>query len=178
MGDGVITTPINKNFLSQLEFRFLLNRAPHVNFFVQKVTIPQITLDATPQAATPFVRRPIPGDHIEFQELQVEFLVDEDFRNYLEIQEWLYGLGFPHNFSEFATLKDQPKVTGEAIFSDVKIIIMNSASLVNYEITFCDAFPTSLSALEFDTSDTDVEYISATTTFAYTTYQFERIRGE
>ena len=37
-------TPSNRNFLSPLNFKFTIKKAPHVNFFIQKVNVPQIIL--------------------------------------------------------------------------------------------------------------------------------------
>ena len=37
-------TPANKNFLNPLNFKFQIQRAPNVNFFIQKINIPSITL--------------------------------------------------------------------------------------------------------------------------------------
>ena len=40
---------------------------------------------------------PIPGDKMEFEDLNVRFLVDENLENYMEIQNWMRGLGFPES---------------------------------------------------------------------------------
>ena len=44
---AVDNTPSNKNFLSPLNFKFAIKRSPHVNFFIQKVNIPDIKLNPT-----------------------------------------------------------------------------------------------------------------------------------
>jgi hypothetical protein len=45
----------------------------------------------------------------------------------------------------------------------------------NYEITFADAFPVELSQIIFNTTDTDVNYVEASTTFRYTYYNITNI---
>ena len=35
---------------------------------------------------------PVPGDKITFGDFDLEFIVDEDFENYLEIHNWIRGL--------------------------------------------------------------------------------------
>ena len=82
----------NKNFLSPTGFKFILNRAPKVVFFSNQVNIPGINLGVTEQP-TYLTDIPIPGDKIEFNDLNLRFLVDEDLENYLEIQHWIRGLG-------------------------------------------------------------------------------------
>ena len=41
------TQPINKNFLSQLGFKFVINKTPNINYFVQSINIPGITLGSS-----------------------------------------------------------------------------------------------------------------------------------
>jgi hypothetical protein len=168
--------PINRNFLSQLDFRLVLKRTPHVNFFLQKTNVPQLNLPSTPNAhETPFTRIPQHGDHIVFSPLAVEFKVDEDFQNYQEIQSWLYGLGFPQDFQQHADLRNKPIITGETIKSDISIFVLNSVRRSNFEFIYYDAFPTSLSALEFDVTDNDTEYLGAIVTFDYTYFSINRV---
>ena len=81
---AVDNTPANKNFLSPLNFRFQIKKAPNVNFFVQKVNIPEIAVRA-PDVMNPFVKIPYPGDHLEYGIFNISFKVDEDLQNYLEI---------------------------------------------------------------------------------------------
>ncbi len=168
------TQPINKNFLGQLDFKFILKRSPHVNFFLQRVNLPQIVLpNFTP--GNPFVKIPYSGDHINFDPLSIEFKVDEDFYNYLEIHDWLYGLGFPQEFQQYADLHQHPKITGESLTSDISLMILSSVKKPNIEIIFADAFPTSLSNLVFSTTPSDVDYLSCLVTFAYTYYIINRM---
>ena len=74
-------TPSNRNFLSPLNFKFTIKKAPHVNFFIQKVNVPQIILKP-PIAGNPFTNIPYPGDHIDYSTLEITFKVDEDLQNY------------------------------------------------------------------------------------------------
>ena len=47
---------------------------------------------------------PIPGDKISFGDFDLEFIVDEDFENYLEIHNWIRGLGYPKDVGEYQRL--------------------------------------------------------------------------
>jgi hypothetical protein len=167
-------TPINKNFLSPLNFRFQLKRAPHVNFFIQKINLPSININET-NYGNPFVKIPISGEHIDYGTLSVTFKVDEELENYLEIHNWLRGLGKPQSFKEYGDLAKQEKITGGGIASDISLIILNSTKLPNYEIVFIDSFPVSLSSLDFDTTREDVDYLEATVEFKYTLFNIEKI---
>ena len=89
----------NKNFLNPTGFKFIINRAPKVVFFSNQANIPGLNLGTTEQA-TYLTDIPVPGDKLQFQDLNLRFLVDEDLENYLEIQHWLRGLGFPDSLKE------------------------------------------------------------------------------
>ena len=89
----------NKNFLNPTGFKFILNRAPKVTFFSNQANIPGLNL-GTAEQATYLTDIPQPGDKLQFQDLNLRFLVDEDLENYLEIQHWLRGLGFPDSLKE------------------------------------------------------------------------------
>jgi hypothetical protein len=167
-------TPINKNFLSPLNFKFTIKKAPHVNFFIQKVNVPQIAL-GSPVFPTAFVNVPLPGEHINYSELEISFKVDEDLKNYLEIHNWIKALGKPENFDQYREIQDKKSWTGDGIYSDISVMILSSTKAANYEVIYTDAFPVALSALSFNTSDEDVNYIEASASFKYTLYNIEKI---
>jgi len=166
--------PTNKNFLSPLGFKFLIKRAPHVNFFIQKVNIPNILLPET-YHNNPFVKIPYAGDHMEYGTLRITFKVDEDLKNYLEIHNWIRGLGFPKDFSEYRTLNGQKQEEGNGLRSDISLVILNSTMNPNHEITFIDAFPISLSELVFNTTETTVNYLEASADFKYIRFDISSI---
>jgi hypothetical protein len=167
-------TPVNKNFLSPLNFRFQIKRAPNVNFFIQKVNIPNIALPET-YHNNPFVKIPYAGDHMQYGTLDIAFKVDEDFVNYLEIHNWIRGLGFPRGFEEYKAISDGNTLLGNGLRSDISLIVLNSSKNPNYEIVFVDAFPIELSELQFLSTDTSVDYLQATVSFKYTLFNIERI---
>lgn len=171
---AVENTPKNKNFLSPLNFKFQIKKAPHINFFIQSVNLPAITL---PQVDTPnpFVKIPQTGDHINFDNLNISFKVDEDLQNYLEIHNWITGLGFPENYTQYKELSDEPKYTGEGLLSDISLLILTSTKRANYEVVFVDSHPISLSELNFNTTESSVNFISSSATFKYTYYKVQKV---
>ena len=163
--------PSNKNMLSQIGFRFSVKRLPSVNFFASRVNMPGLTLSAVP-VPTPFKALHMAADKLEYGDLTVTFKVDEDMQNYLEIFDWMVGIGFPTKFEE---RKQLAKPNGDGIFSDGTMIITSSAKNPNMEITFRDLIPTSLTDLDFTTQSSDVDYLEATVTFKFLYYTINRI---
>ena len=75
-------------------------------------------------------------------------------------------LGFPDNFDQYKSIAGRPFVSGEGVFSDISLTVLSSAMNPNIDITFIDCFPVDLSELSFDSTPADVEYVTATATFA------------
>ena len=117
----------------------------------------------------------LPGDNIEFEDLTLDFIVDENLENYLEIHNWIYGLGYPESISEFQELitqSDGQKDVKEQ-FSDGTLSILNRNFNVSTRVKFRDLFPISLSSLEFTATENDYTYFTATATFKYLFYTIE-----
>ena len=69
--------PTNPSFLSPLGFKMTVKRTPTLNFFVQSVEMPSVSLGQA-DIETPFSKIPFPGTKLTFGNLQVTFKVDED----------------------------------------------------------------------------------------------------
>jgi hypothetical protein len=171
----VETTPTNKNFLSPLGFRFFVKKLPNVNFFVQKTNIPGISIANQPYQPTPFTKIPFAGDHVEYNEFNLAFRVDEDLNNYLEIHNWIKALGFPEDFKEYRNLATKETTSGDGLKSDATLIITTNGKTPQFECVFEDAFPTTLSDLSFDSTQNDVNYILANVQFRYTLYKISAL---
>lgn len=162
----------NRNFLSAVGFKFTLAKYPKVDFFSNSARIPEISLDVARQS-TYLKDLDIPGEKLNYGDLTLRFMVDENMENYISIYEWLTGLGFPETTSQFRTLttddggvRDQKEA-----FSDGTLRILNSNFREVAKVKFLDLFPTSLSSLDFDATSTDINYFTAQVSFKYTVYQ-------
>ena len=172
----------NKNFLSPTGFQFTLNRAPKVSFFSNSANIPSIELGI---AVQPSYLKNIdtPGDKIRFDDFNLRFLVDEDLSNYVEIQNWMRGLGFPESLNDIYNLQneskniDTKKSQSMDIYSDGTLTVLGSSMKPNFLVKFKDLFPYNLSTLNFSATDTDVEYFTADVSFKYTIYNITDLDG-
>ena len=57
-------------------------------------------------------------------------------------------------------------------------MILTSHKNAQIKVTFQDLWPVTLSGIQMDSSVTEVDYITADATFAYTIYKVERLIGE
>ena len=172
----------NRNFLSPTGFKFILKRAPMVAFFCNQANIPDMSLGYTIQSN--YLRDiPVPGDKIEFGDLSLKFMVDEDLGNYMEIFNWIRGLGYPESMDEFNNLAAggiiNPRYvqTGDDIYSDGTLQVLNSSMISNFQVFFKDLFPYSLSTLPFDATQTDIQYFTADVSFKYTIFNITDLSG-
>ena len=169
-------TPIdNRNFLSPTGFKFGLKRSPGVAFFCNQANIPSLDLGVAEQPS--YLKDiPLPGDKMQFGDLNLRFLVDEELVNFMEIQNWMRGLGFPESLAEFNDLKNEAILgamgkSTEDVYSDGTLQILSSNLIPKFQVVFRDLFPYSLSTVTFDATDTDIEYFTADVSFKYTLYQ-------
>jgi len=161
----------NRNFLSPVGFKFTLAKFPKVTFFSNTARIPDITLGTAIQS-TYLKDIDVPGEKLTYGELNVRFLVDENLENYMRIHNWLTGLGFPDSAQQFidkTTDEDNIRDNLEQ-FSDGSLHILNSNFKDIAIVKFKDLFPIYLTSLEFDATESDVNYFTADVTFKYTIY--------
>ena len=187
--------PSKLDYASPIQFRFKMNKIPKVEFFVQTANIPGINL-GTATVASPLYDYPVPGDKINYQSLDISFLVDENLNNYKELHDWISGLGFPSNHQQFADLqatgadrfpgstassvamgsKRTPAPLAEGgIYSDATLTVLNSKNIAKTEIRFKNVYPTSLGSLSYDIKASDVDYLQVQASFNYLHYDIIQI---
>ena len=174
----------NRNFLQPQGFRFQVARAPKVTFFGNAVNIPGMTLRTTVQTTPGLKDIPLPGEIIDFEDLNLRFLVDEDLQNYQEIQNWIRGLGFPESLEEIYELQDQKVGTARDgntktmnLYSDGTLTILDAMQHENFKVKFQELFPYSLSTIQFDATLSDTEYFTAEVSFKYLNYSIVKGSG-
>ena len=171
----------NRNFLQPQGFRFQVARAPKVTFFGNAVNIPGMTLRTTVQTTPGLKDIPLPGEILDFEDLNLRFLVDEDLQNYQEVQNWMRGLGFPESLQEIYDLQNEKSVLSREktmnIYSDGTLTILDAMQNDNFKVKFSDLFPFSLSTIQFDATMADTEYFTAEVSFKYLNYTIVKGSG-
>lgn len=154
--------PTNRNFLAPVGFKFDLDIFPGVDFFCQSVNVPDISVGST-EVSTRYRGIPIASaGGVQFGDLRLKFIIDEDLENYLTIWKWIYKNNLAEDFDD----ERYPD------YSQARLQILNSNFNPNVIVVFEDIFPVDLTELSFDVADTDVEYMTASTSFKFTKYYF------
>ena len=103
--------PSKMDYASPVQFRFKIAKLPQVEFFIQSVNVPGISLGQA-IVPTPLYNYPVPGDEISFQPLDISFLVDENLNNYKEVHDWISKHGVRY-FNELTNMAQLTEEVGE-----------------------------------------------------------------
>ena len=165
--------------MSPVGFKLILTKTPKVDFLCQSANIPQISMGTAVQP-TYLKDIPVPGDKVLYDDLTVRFLVDEKMENYLAIYKWITGLGYPEKLGQYDQLKKDDIRTDASVsdeadplyfqYSDATLQILSSNYRPSIHVNFKDAFPVSLSTLDFDVTTRDYSFFTASVTFKYLIY--------
>jgi len=187
--------PTKLDYASPTQFKFSILKLPKVEYFCTAVNIPGIELTGASQA-TSLKDIPIPGNKLNYEPLQMRFIVDENLENFQEIHGWLVGLGYPRDHTEFQNLlasgtdrfpgrstavKTEPGKDRNATadiggtYSDATLTVLTSKNNAQVEIRFRDVYPTGLTGLQYDQQAGDVDYLTATVSFNYLVYDFATV---
>jgi hypothetical protein len=176
--------PSDLDYLKPNGFKFQIHNLPNVSYFCQAANIPAIQI-GTASMPTPLSDIPVPGDKLSYGELVVRFLVQENMRNYIEIYNWLIGLGFPESREQYKNWNESQRYRFPAIsdkrigalgnYSDADFFVLDSDNNPNVKITYYDLFPTSLEALDFDISTGRADYLIGIAAFKYRHYTIEAL---
>ena len=166
------TTPENNNFFNPQNFKFILKRAPNIEFFIQEISTPDLSFPSL-EVANPFVPIKNQVTHLQYSPLAITFKLDENLQNYNEIYDWINRRGFPQNPEQYRSISSRKKENGDWLDSDISIIIENSLHKAVANITLIDAHPTHLGGFHFNTTDSDINFISTAVTFEFTYLTFE-----
>ena len=188
--------PTKLDYASPTQFKFGIHQLPKVEFFTTTATVPAIALSDV-VIPTPFKSIPMQGDQLTFDNLTINFIVDEFLENYLSLHEWMTAIGFPKTRKQFSDFKTNTSNTpaavrsgaststdigdvqkpspNNALFSDATLTILSNKNNPIVNVLFRDLYPVAMSALEYDQAATDVEYLSASVDFAYQIYEIEAI---
>jgi hypothetical protein len=182
-----MATVLNRNpetldLLQSTKFRLTFGRLPGLTYFCQSANFPGVSLTEIPRY-TPFVDLYHAGEKLVYDTFNITFLVDEELRSWTEIHDWMRGLTFPTDFKEYINLTRTTgasniknfKSDSKAQYSDAVLTLYTNKNNPNFRIKLYDVFPTSLSSILVNTSDSAENIVIADAIFRFSYYDYERI---
>ena len=129
------------------------------------------------------------GDRLTYDNITIEFIVDEYLENYRSLHEWMTAIGFPKDrkqFADFRANKSNTPSSTQGVSQDIGDVQPSTASdayltlLSNknnpiLEVNFHNCYPVALGGLTYSQQETDVEYMTTSATFSYQIYEFREL---
>lgn len=157
-------TPISPyNYALPNRASLIIPRLSFFNLNIVEFELPSMTLSAIART-TPFVTDMVPGDHINYSPLQVKFLVDEKYANYLDIYYWMVGLGKPRDRDQYSKKPNHRE--------DCRLLIRDANQSVVRTVVFEQAWPSRIDEINFNFSVEQPKPIECVVEFLYTKYEF------
>ena len=176
--------PQNLSLAQSTKFKLSFSKLPYVTYFCSSVNIPGVSMTPT-QQATPFSDLPVPGDKIQYETFDVSFLIDEDYRSWFTIHDWIRGVTFPTSYEEYRNLKlnnttypqNRTMVlsTETPQYSDAILTIYTNKNNPNLRIKFKDCFPISLSSVRLSAQESADVILNGDVSFKFAYYDIERV---
>lgn len=158
---------LDNNFSQQNRFEMVFSVLPNITYTLNEVNLPGLNIN-NPTVSTVFNTVAYGADSASFDQLNVNFLVQEDMLNYFEIHDWMRAISFPDSFIDRNDLE-----RFEGVESYGFLTINNSYNRPIYRFHFKDIMPNTLTGLNLSASN--AEEIFASATFNYTIYHRENV---
>lgn len=166
-------TPSTYDFSNAALFRMTFsNRLPNLVYESFSVSLPGISLGEVIQP-TPLLDLKVPGDKINFEPLIFNFIVQENLANYIEVYNWMVGLGKPQSTDQRKTFVNASN--NKNVYDDATLLILSNKNNPVVKVKFANCWPTALSPLTYDASISDATPLTADVTFNYHYYEFETL---
>ena len=166
----------NTDLLQSSKFIFTIPRLKEVQFFCQAANLPGVNSQSTVQN-TPFRDMGVPGDKMEYEDLSIEFLVDEELRSWSSIYYWIKGYTQAEAWDDYVNLNKLSKYSqyeylNTPQYADAILTTLAAANdQPKVNIHFIDLFPVYVSAIPFDVRVSSSKIMTATATFRFKRYE-------
>jgi len=164
MSGAITTYPATTNLLQPTKYLVTFPEISETIYFCQKANIPGVTLGTALQT-TPNIDLFHSGTKLEYNTFDITFLVNEDLSAWTSIYKWMNDLS---NVDNSYTKRKQNTKT--AILT-----VMSNLNNPKIRVKLNNIFPLTLSDLEFDTTLSAEEHMTASTSFRYDFFEIEKL---
>lgn len=150
------------NFLSPNKIRISIGKFPNLELYAQSFTIPGVSISTNEYATARGRDYFIPGDKIDYQDLTISFIVDEDLKVMREIKDWMDRI---------------VKLEGVNISSestDITLSMLTNNSNRNIDFMVQGAFPHAISDVAVSVTETEDNVIVGEVQFKIVQYSIEK----
>jgi hypothetical protein len=166
--------PKNTNYLQPTKFLLTFDRTGDVQYFCQSINLPGVNIGQA-QFSTPLVDLHVPDRKITHNPLSIQFNVDESLNTWQQLYAWFRSIASPTSFEErnrLTALQNANK-SSNSNYSDATLTVLSSLNNPILTIRYYNCFPISLSDIQFDTTKSADDIISADASFMFDYFKFE-----
>lgn len=174
---AITRIPENVNYLQATKFLLTFDRIGSTQYFCQAVNIPGISIGQV-MLNTPSGDVYSPGNKISYNQLNIDFTVDEKLDSWQQLHAWFRSIASPESFDERKRLTSQQNQYHNNKlnqYSDATLTVLNNLNNPVLRVKFTNVFPVSLSDINFDTKMTADDIIYSTATFVFDYHTFEPV---
>jgi|SRR6056300_1532531 hypothetical protein len=156
----------NRNYLQPTGFKFIIERTnyPNLEYFAQSVTHPGSSVQPLELANPRIVGIPLAGDKINYGEMSVDIILDEDMTAYKEMQAWLERIINDGHVEDSFGSK-------EPTASDITVLIMSSHNNSNVKIKYNDCIPTNIGSITLASNAGDLQFTTFQVSFRFVSFE-------
>jgi hypothetical protein len=165
---AITRSPQNTNLLQPTKFLLTFNRIQTVQYFCQSVNLPGVSLGEV-NRATPFLDMYSPGTKLTYSPLEIEFLIDEELQSWKNLYNWFLSMADPDGFEARDGSRELQSIKH---FSDATLTILSGLNNPIIRIQYLNVFPLTIGDIQFDTTQSADNLITARATFRYQSYKY------
>tara|TARA_R110000850_G_scaffold207487_3_gene333692 strand:- start:132 stop:740 length:609 start_codon:yes stop_codon:yes gene_type:complete len=128
---------------------------------VQTVNIPSVSMQTATIATTPRLISNVAGSGMEFDQLQVQYIVDEDYKSYIQLFKWMISINNPVGD---ATL---PSGGGKPSTAILHLLNNNRTDNGTY-LQFYNVYPSNLGSIDLAQNISTSDNVIGTLTLDFT----------
>jgi hypothetical protein len=164
------TIPQNTSFLQSTKYTFVIPNLPFARYFCQSINLPGVTSSEI-EVATPYSSTYRHPTKMVFEAFSISFLIDEDIKVWEETYKWIVSLTRPESNKQYVKYRDKDA----SPYHDGILTLNTNANIPNIRIKFKNVFPVSLGGIQFGTTVSADNTLTADVTFRYDTFEFQRL---
>lgn len=165
---AITRSPQNTNLLQPTKFLLTFNRIQTVQYFCQSVNLPGVSLGEV-NRATPFLDMYSPGTKLTYSPLEIVFLIDEELQSWKNLYNWFLSMADPEGFEARDGSKELQSIK---YFSDATLTILSGLNNPIIRIQYSNVFPLTIGDIQFDTTQSADNLVTARATFRYQSYKY------
>ena len=177
--------PTTLDYLRPSFFRLEFTNLPRTTYTCQVANIPELNIGAATQQ-TPTRDIPLIGDKLEYGDLNIEFILNEDMSNYIEIYNWILNIAgtdlvnmttddFRKALVGYPSTPSRNKDDSRGIYSDASLYIINSSNRPIIKVNSLDVIPVSIYVPTFDITNINQDPMTARAVFKYRIFNIEKL---